>query len=104
MTRLGRLAETLSFRELFGFRLQTHGGEVGMRDPVVPAEGVFVKKHPSIAHSGGYSREAGGEHAPAAQRATGGGAVEAGHFEAGDAQSWSAGAVDDQQILVDCPE
>src|SRR6202043_2040317 len=52
----------------------------------------------------GNRREPGGQHPPPAQGAAGQSAIETGKFEASDAQSRSARAVDDKQILVGRPE
>jgi hypothetical protein len=75
-----------------------------MRDPVVPAERVFVEENPGISHAQRKTGEATRQRAPAAQGPTGGSAVEAGQFKAREAQSRSARPINNQQILVGRPE
>ena len=87
-----------------GFALSLPGCQVGVRDPVVPAEDVLIEKDPAKSHARGHRRQVSRQHAPPAQRATGGSAIEARQFEPGHPQSRSAGSVDDHQVLVGRPK
>src|ERR1700675_2950343 len=64
---------------------------VGVRDSIVPAQGVFIQEDPCIAHSQGDSREPAGQNAPAPKGSGSGSTVEPCKLEARESQSRRAG-------------
>src|SRR5579864_3804446 len=64
--------------------LALSGGQIGVRDPIVPAKGVLVQKKPRISHSERSSRQIASQNTPAAQGSGSGRAIKARQFQSGE--------------------
>ena len=78
--------------------------QMSARDAVVPAEGILIEEAPEIAECGGEGGKKRGQHAPSAQSAVEGRAIEIREPEASYAKSGSGAGVDDKQELVCHPQ
>ena len=74
-----------------------------MRNAVVPAQRIFIEKHPGVSHAKGRSREKGRQHAPASDAPTRARTIESVEFQPRQTQAGSAGGVDNKQVLINRP-
>src|SRR5215469_17424907 len=80
-------------------RSMVFGRQISVGDAVVPAQGIFVEKDPSVPHGKRNRREIGSQDSPAADRSGSRTAIETGEFQSGGDQARRGCRVGDQQIV-----